>query len=188
MRIHHEGHHKKYVEDLNRGLVEMGYETERIEDIFEKSTEVSKLVKDNAGGHYNHTMFWTILTDEMSTPSPELAQEIVNTFGSLDDFKAEFTKEALQFFGSGWTWLVVDHEGKLAIVSTKDQDNPLMLHVSAGYPIIGLDLWEHAYYLKHQNHLINYIHDFWAVLNWREVSRRYRERPEMTDFIVLLDR
>ncbi len=188
MRVHHQGHHKKYVENLNRGLVESGIDTERIEELFEKASELTALVRNNAGGHYNHTIFWTLLNDTMSTPSPDLMEKIVSTFGSLDDFKAEFTKSALELFGSGWTWLIVDGEGNLVITNTPLQDNPLMNDVEKrGYPIIGLDLWEHAYYLKHQNHRVNYAHDFWAVLDWNEVSRRYRERPEMTDFITSLD-
>ncbi len=188
MYIHHQGHHAKYVEDLNKGLVESGIETERIEDLFERASELSPQVRNNAGGHYNHTLFWTILSDTMSTPSIELNEKILETFGSLDDFKAEFTKHALSVFGSGWTWLVLGENDELFIQNTSMQDNPLMSDLNRrGYPILGLDLWEHAYYLKHQNHRINYIHDFWSVLNWHEVSRRFREKPEMTDFIIILD-
>jgi len=188
MRVHHQGHHKKYVENLNRGLIESGIDTERIEDLFENADNLTPLVRNNAGGHYNHTMFWTLLNNTMSTPSPELMEKIVETFGSLDDFKAEFTKAALSLFGSGWVWLNSDESGNLSILATSLQDNPLMSDIHGGYPIIGLDIWEHAYYLKHQNHLVNYVNDFWSVLDWNEVSRRYKEKPEMTEFIILLDR
>ncbi|MCD5390132.1 MAG: superoxide dismutase [Candidatus Pacebacteria bacterium] len=181
MKIHHLGHHKGYVEKLNRGLVDMEFSTERIEDIFEKISDFPTLVRNNAGGHYNHTVFWSTLNDSMSTPSTELMKLITAKYGIMEDFRAEFTKAALLLFGSGWVWLVVNSDGELDIVTTKNQDNPLMSDINSGYPLFGLDIWEHAYYMKHQNKRINYIKDFWSVLDWDTVSIRLSERPEMND-------
>lgn len=181
MKFHHMGHHQGYVEKLNRGLVEMDYSTERIEDIFEKISDFPATVRNNAGGHYNHTVFWSTLNDTMSTPSMSLMKLINDKYGVMEDFRAEFTKAALSVFGSGWTWLVVNSSGELEITTTKNQDNPLMSDINSGYPLFGLDVWEHAYYLKHQNKRINYINDFWSILDWDEVSIRLAEKPEMND-------
>jgi len=181
MNVHHQGHHRGYVEKLNRALVEGGYNFDRIEDIFEHIEDFNSVIRNNAGGHYNHTLYWTLLNDAMTTPSMELMSLINKKYGMLDDFKAEFTKAALEFFGVGWVWLVIDDNNELKIITTKNHDVPLMSDIHEGYPLIVLDLWEHAYYLKHQNKKIDFIKDFWSVLDWDEVSRRLAERPEMND-------
>ncbi len=177
MEIHHTKHHAGYINKLNQALVESDKVTDRIEDILENISEYPSAIRNNAGGHYNHTVFWSVLDDSISTPSPSLMQAIESSFGLLDDFKAEFTKAALGVFGSGWAWLVVNDEGALEILTTGQQDNPIM-H-KTGYPLFGLDVWEHAYYLNYQNRRVEYIEAFWSLLDWNEVSRRFAEKPEM---------
>ena len=181
MELHHQGHHATYVKKLNQALVEATMSYEKVESLFEKMSELPLEIRNNAGGHYNHTLFWSILGSEMTTPSPELLQIITLRFGILDDFKIEFTKAALSVFGSGWVWLVLTPQGTLEIVTTKNQDNPLMNDIFSGYPLLGLDVWEHAYYLKYQNRRIDYINSFFALINWSEVSRRFTEKPEMNE-------
>ncbi|MCA9351725.1 superoxide dismutase [Patescibacteria group bacterium] len=181
MEIHHQKHHGGYVKKLNQACVEEGMECSRIEDLFDRAADLSPAVRNNAGGHYNHTVFWTLLNPGMSTPSPELKAKIDDAFGTLDDFKAEFTKAALGVFGSGWTWLVVNGEGKLEIVSTKLQDNPLMSDVDLGYPILGVDVWEHAYYLRYRNERVEYLKAIWALIDWNVVSERFSTQPTMND-------
>ncbi len=181
MKIHHELHHGGYVKKLNQALVDADISTQRIEDLFEKMSTLPTGIRNNAGGHYNHTVFWSILDDAMTTPSPDLHSKINETFGGLDDFKAEFTKAALGVFGSGWVWLVVNNSGNLEIVTTKNQDNPLMDDINAGYPILAVDVWEHAYYLKYQNRRVEYINNIWALINWDVVSERFAQKPEMND-------
>ncbi len=183
MEVHHTKHHQGYVEKLNKALVEGGFEYSRIEDIFESISNFSDAIRNNAGGHYNHTMYWSILNSMMTSPSSELMELINSKYGMVDDFKAEFTKAALTFFGSGWVWLVINEKNELDILTTRDHDNPLMSDIKKGYPLIVLDLWEHSYYLKHQNRRVDYVKDFWSVLDWDEVSRRLSERPEMNDFL-----
>lgn len=181
MEIHHQKHHAGYVKKLNQACIDNSLDCERIEDLFENMTEHPSAVRNNAGGHYNHTVFWSILDDSMSTPSPELHAQITTAFGGLEDFKAEFTKAALGVFGSGWAWLVRNDEGAIEIVTTKNQDNPLMNDIHKGYPILGIDVWEHAYYLKYQNERVKYINALYSLIDWNEVSRRYKEMPEMNE-------
>jgi len=181
MEIHHDKHHGGYVKKLNQALVDNNASVERIEDIFSSISEYPDAIRNNAGGHYNHTVFWSILDVTLSTPSPELHKAIEESFQLLEDFKAEFTKAALSVFGSGWTWLVINDKGELEIVTTKNQDNPLMSDINKGYPIICLDVWEHAYYLKYQNKRVEYINNFWSLLNWDVISRRFSQRVEMND-------
>lgn len=181
MEIHHQKHHAGYLKKLNQAMVDNDLKTERVEELFEKVSELPAAVRNNAGGHYNHTVFWTLLDNTMTTPSSDLLNNINETFGSLEDFKAEFTKEALGIFGSGWAWLVVNAENKLQIVTTRNQDNPLMSDINLGYPIIAMDVWEHAYYLKYQNRRVEYITAFWSLLDWDQVSFRYNQKPEMND-------
>lgn len=179
MKIHHTKHHAGYVDKLNQALAEADIETGRVEDLFEKISELPVAIRNNAGGHYNHSVFWSLLTKNVTVPSPDLLEAIKQSFGSLDDFKMMFTKEALGVFGSGWVWFVLNNAGELKIVTTGRQDNPVMNDINAGYPILGLDLWEHAYYLHYQNRRNEYIENFWNVINWEEVSRRFSEQPEM---------
>ena len=180
MEIHHQKHHAGYVKKLNQAMVDNDLTTERIEDLFDQMSDLPTSVRNNAGGHYNHTIFWSLLNDTMTTPSMELMTMINDTFGGLDDFKAEFTKSALSVFGSGWCWLVING-GKLEITTTKNQDNPLMNDINAGYPLIGVDVWEHAYYLKYQNKRVDYLNNIWALIDWDQVSYRFSQKPEMND-------
>ena len=180
MEIHHTKHHAGYIKKLNHAMVDNELTTERIEDLFDRMSELPLSVRNNAGGHYNHTVFWSLLDDAMTTPSMELFTLINDTFGGLDDFKAEFTKAALGVFGSGWCWLVLN-DGKLEITTTKNQDNPLMNDINSGYPLIAVDVWEHAYYLNYQNRRVDYINNIWALIDWNEVSRRFSQKPEMND-------
>jgi len=181
MEIHHQKHHAGYVKKLNHAIIENDLQTERIEDLFEKISELPTIIRNNAGGHYNHTVFWSLLNNTMSTPSSELLAEINKTFGSLEDFKNVFTEKALSVFGSGWVWLVINNENTLEMVTTHNQDNPLMADLNLGYPIIGMDVWEHAYYLKYQNKRDEYITAVWSLLDWDQVSFRYGQKPEMND-------
>ncbi|MBX6353797.1 MAG: superoxide dismutase [Thermoflavifilum sp.] len=175
MQIHHDRHHGTYVQNLNAALEgHPDLEAKSIEDLLRGINEVPEsirtAVRNNGGGHANHSLFWEIMSPNGGgQPSGKLADAINATFGSFDKFKEEFTKAALGRFGSGWAWLVVDG-GKLAITSTPNQDNPLM---EGKTPIFGLDVWEHAYYLKYQNKRADYINAFWNVVNWAEVEKRY---------------
>jgi Fe-Mn family superoxide dismutase len=177
MNIHHGKHHNTYITKLNAAL-------EGHEDLAGKSIEelVSNLdavpenirgaVRNNGGGHANHTFFWQILSPNGGgAPTGELADAINSTFGSFEAFKEEFANAGANRFGSGWAWLIVDG-GKLAVTSTPNQDTPLM---EGKTPILGLDVWEHAYYLNYQNRRPDYINAFWNVVNWDEVSKRYNE-------------
>ncbi len=181
MEIHHQKHHAGYVKKLNQTCVDNEIDCDRIEDLFEKISKLPNAIRNNAGGHYNHTIFWSILNDIMATPSPDLHNALNEKFGNLESFKSEFTKKALGVFGSGWCWLVVNNENQLEIVTTKNQDNPLMSDINAGYPILAIDVWEHAYYLKYQNKRVDYINNIWALIDWNVVSERYAHKPEMND-------
>lgn len=180
MEIHHSKHHAGYVKKLNQAMVDNNLTTERIEDLFDRISELPSSIRNNAGGHYNHTVFWSILDDSMTTLSPELLSLINETFGSLDEFKSSFNDVAAGVFGSGWCWLVVNN-GKLEITTTKNQDNPLMNDINAGYPILGVDVWEHAYYLNYQNRRPEYLDNIWALIDWNQVSMRFSQKPEMND-------
>nr|WP_263313163.1 superoxide dismutase [Mammaliicoccus sp. Marseille-Q6498] len=174
MEIHHTKHHNTYVTKLNDAVKGTDLESKSIEDIIKNLNSVPDnirtAVQNNGGGHYNHSLFWELLTPNASEPSGDVVDEISSTFGSLDKFKEEFAAAAAGRFGSGWAWLVVDN-GELAIVSTPNQDNP----ISEGKtPILGLDVWEHAYYLKYQNKRPDYINAFWNVVNWDKVNELYQ--------------
>ncbi|MBO8164630.1 MAG: superoxide dismutase [Brevibacillus sp.] len=175
MEIHHDRHHATYVNNLNAALEgHADLQAKSIEELISNLDAVPEAirtaVRNNGGGHANHSLFWEILSPNGGgAPSGALADAINAAFGSFDNFKAEFTKAAATRFGSGWAWLVVDN-GKLAVTSTPNQDSPLM---EGKTPILGLDVWEHAYYLKYQNKRPDYINAFWNVVNWDEVSKRY---------------
>jgi Fe-Mn family superoxide dismutase len=175
MEIHHGKHHNAYVTNLNKAIAGTDAENHSIEDICKSASKYPAAVRNNGGGHYNHSMFWTILgPDAGGTPSGALAKAIASAFGSFDDFKTKFGEAAAGRFGSGWAWLVINGNGKLAITSTPNQDNPLMDVVEVkGTPILGLDVWEHAYYLNYQNRRPDYIAAFWNVVNWSEVASRF---------------
>jgi len=175
MEIHHTKHHQAYVDNLNKALGDDALISKPLLHLFEKAGEIAPAVRNNGGGHYNHSLFWKILKiNGGAKPEGELLNHLIRTFGSLDEFKEEFGKAAVSRFGSGWAWLSVDEENKLFISSTPNQDNPLMsVAEKRGYPILGLDVWEHAYYLHYQNRRPDYIKAFWDVVNWSEVEKRY---------------
>jgi Fe-Mn family superoxide dismutase len=174
MRIHHSKHHQAYIDNLNKAL-SREQQNLGIEDILSKMSSFSLPVRNNAGGHYNHSLFWTLLTPEKNTQLiPNLKGALIKQFISLDSFKKVFVSAGLSQFGSGWVWLIVNKQNKLEIVTTANQDNPLMDDASKkGYPILGIDLWEHAYYLLYQNKRAAYLNSIWDIINWDEVSNRY---------------
>lgn len=177
MEIHYSKHGAAYTANLNKAITDTPLEKENLTAILSKISSSSPAVRNNAGGHYNHELFWTILTPEKNTqPSDKLAKAITATFGSLDAMKEQISKAGADRFGSGWAWLSVGKDGKLFVSSTPNQDNPLMDVVEEkGTPILGIDVWEHAYYLKYQNKRPDYLSTIWTVINWKEVSRRYEE-------------
>jgi len=173
MEIHHTKHHQAYTTNLNTAIQGTEWENKTIEEILANISKLSPAVRNNGGGFYNHNLFWAILSPTGGKPSAELAAAIENDLGGMDKFKEEFTKAATTRFGSGWAWLVVAN-GKLAITSSPNQDNTLMdLSEVKGTPILGLDVWEHAYYLHYQNRRPDYINAFFSVINWEEVSKRF---------------
>ena len=175
MHLHHEKHHKTYLTNLNAALEKHPELTEKsIEDLLaginEVPADIRQAVINNGGGHANHSFFWKIMTPNgQGAPVGELKAAIDETFGSFDEFKAQFKAAAASRFGSGWAWLVVDN-GKLAIISTANQDSPLM---EGKTPVVGLDVWEHAYYLNYHNVRPNYIDAFWNVVNWEQANENY---------------
>jgi superoxide dismutase len=176
MEIHYTKHHKAYTDNLNNAIAGTPLEGKSIEDILLHLDTENKAVRNNGGGYYNHNLFWEILTPKKGTaPSEELAKAIDEAFGSFEAFKTAFSKAAATQFGSGWAWLTVQKGGKVAVLSTANQDNPLMPHVGGGTPILGLDVWEHAYYLNYQNRRADYIEAFFAIINWEKVSQLYHQ-------------
>ena len=175
MRIHHTKHHQGYTNKLNAAIEGTDLEGKSIEEILKVCMD-KPAVRNNGGGFWNHSLFWTVMgPNGGGEPTGELATAINDAFGSFDAFKDEFSKAAATRFGSGWAWLCVTN-GKLEVCSTPNQDNPLMPGVACeGTPILGLDVWEHAYYLKYQNRRPDYINAFFNVINWDEVSRRFNE-------------
>lgn len=173
MEIHHSKHHNGYTNNLNNAIEGTDLAEKSIEEIC-ATPDLSGAVRNNGGGYYNHCMFWESMSPNGGgNPTGELASVIDSTFGSFDDFKAEFTKAAGTRFGSGWAWLCVV-DSRLCICSTANQDNPLMEGQCGGTPILCLDVWEHAYYLNYQNRRPDYIAAFFNVINWEEVNRRYK--------------
>lgn len=173
MEIHHSKHHNAYVTNLNAAVAGTDAEKLSIEEICKNISKYPMPVRNNGGGHYNHSLFWTILSGTPSKPSAKLEAAINADLGGMDKFKEEFNKAATTRFGSGWAWLLVQN-GKLVISSTPNQDNPLMDVADVkGTPILGLDVWEHAYYLHYQNRRPDYCAAFWNIVNWEEVSKRY---------------
>lgn len=174
MEIHHDKHHGGYVNNLNKAIAGTELEKKNLEDILAEVSKHPAAVRNNAGGHYNHTLFWEQMAPNAGgNPTGILAEAIKDTFGSFEAFKEEFGKAAATRFGSGWAWLGVK-DGKLTICSTPNQDNPLMdIGECRCTPVLGLDVWEHAYYLKYQNKRPDYISAFWNVVNWDEVGKRY---------------
>lgn len=176
MTIHHSKHHQAYVDNLNNALAGTPNENKSIEEILANISTYAPAVRNNGGGHFNHTLFWSILSPTAQlAPKGKLAEAIVQTFGSLESLKEEIKKVGLGQFGSGWAWLFVKADGTLAVTGTPNQDNPLMDTNGAnqGYPILGVDVWEHAYYLKYQNKRADYLDAFWSVLDWSLVEQHY---------------
>jgi Fe-Mn family superoxide dismutase len=175
MEIHHGKHHNAYVTNLNTAVAGKPEEHLSIEEICASISKYPAAVRNNGGGHYNHSLFWTIMGPNAGgTPNGKLADAISSAFGSFDEFKTKFNAAATGRFGSGWAWLIKDTSGKLAITSTPNQDNPLMdVAEVKGTPLMGLDVWEHAYYLNYQNRRPDYCAAFWNVVNWVEVAKRF---------------
>ena len=183
MEIHHSKHHQGYVNKLNKAVKEEALEKKSLVDLMLYASYRSKAVRNNSGGHYNHTLFWELLnpskvksTDEqvLKTSKSKLYTEIVNEFGSLEELKMKLNKAAATRFGSGWAWLVVTPQKKLAVTSSPNQDNPIMdVSEVRGIPILGIDVWEHAYYLKYQNKRGDYLGAIWSILDWSVVAEKY---------------
>jgi Fe-Mn family superoxide dismutase len=176
MEIHHSKHHQAYVNNLNNAVAGTDMEGKSLEDLFKSISKAPVAVRNNGGGVYNHNIFWKMMKPNGGgAPSGALADAIKSTFGSFEEFKKLFGNAAATRFGSGWAWLVVA-DNKLVVTSTPNQDNPLMdLAEVKGFPLLTLDVWEHAYYLKYQNRRPDYIENWWSVVNWDEVSRRFSE-------------
>ncbi|WP_346316686.1 superoxide dismutase [Chitinophaga sp. YIM B06452] len=174
MEIHHGKHHQAYVDNLNKAVAGTENENKSLEELVAKAGTISPAVRNNGGGHWNHSFFWTSLGPNAGgAPSGKLADAINSAFGSFDAFKEKFNAAGVSRFGSGWAWLIVK-DGKLEITSTPNQDNPLMdVAEVKGTPILGVDVWEHAYYLKYQNRRAEYLAAFWNVVNWDAVSKRF---------------
>lgn len=176
MEIHHDRHHNAYVTNLNAAVTGTALEGKSLEELMATISTVSPAVRNNGGGHYNHTFFWeTLSPNGGGVPVGELAAAINAKFGSFDEFKAAFKAASIGRFGSGWGWLVALADGSVAITSTPNQDNPIMdIAEVKGTPIIGLDVWEHAYYLKFQNKRPDYIDAFWNVVDWNKAEARFQ--------------
>ncbi|MCC6252175.1 MAG: superoxide dismutase [Bacteroidia bacterium] len=175
MEIHHTKHHQAYINNLNTAISGTDAEKLSIEEICANVSKYPMAVRNNGGGHYNHSLFWTVMAPGAGgNPNGEIVDAINASFGSFDKMKEEFNKAAGTRFGSGWAWVIV-HNGKLTITSTPNQDNPLMdIAEVKGTPILGIDVWEHAYYLNYQNRRPDYVNAFWNVVNWNEVNRRFK--------------
>ncbi len=176
MEIHHTKHHQGYINKLKAAIENTELASQPLEDVLRNldsvPSDLHTAVRNNGGGYYNHSLFWTILgPNKGGTPSGELAQAIDKTFGSFDEFKEAFATAAKGRFGSGWAWLVVTPSGDLKVTDTANQDTPL----AEGNPILGLDVWEHAYYLNYQNRRPDYINAFWNVVNWDQVAEYYAQ-------------
>jgi Fe-Mn family superoxide dismutase len=173
MQIHHGKHHQAYVDNLNKAIAGTEHDSKSLEQLVGQAGSISTAVRNNGGGHWNHTFFWNSMSAQGGgLPTGQLAEAINSAFGSFDAFKEKFSQAGLTRFGSGWAWLIVK-EGKLDICSTPNQDNPLMdVAETKGTPILGADVWEHAYYLKYQNRRADYLNAFWNVVDWQVVEAR----------------
>jgi Fe-Mn family superoxide dismutase len=173
MQIHHDKHHQAYVDNLNKAIAGTEHENKSLEELIASAGKISPAVRNNGGGHWNHSFFWEILGAGGGQPSGKLADAINSTFGSLDGLKEKVNTAGATRFGSGWAWLIVK-DGKLEVSSTPNQDNPLMdVAEVKGTPILGIDVWEHAYYLKYQNRRPEYLTSIWNVINWSKVAEHF---------------
>jgi len=177
MEIHHTKHHKAYFDKFTAAIQGTELESQTIEQIFSNISKAPLAVRNNGGGFYNHGLFWEILSPKGGgLPTGKLAEAINSRYGSFEDFKTKFNDAAANRFGSGWAWLSVKPDKSLCVCSSANQDNPLMdVHDCQGTPILGLDVWEHAYYLKYQNRRPDYINAFWSLVNWTKVSENYEK-------------
>lgn len=174
MQIHHDKHHQAYVDNLNKAIAGTANESKSLDQLVQHAGSISPAVRNNGGGHWNHSFFWESLAPAAgSSPVGKLAESITADFGSFDAFKEKFSQAGMTRFGSGWAWLI-EQDGKLAISSTPNQDNPLMdVAEVKGIPLLGVDVWEHAYYLKYQNRRAEYLSAFWNVIDWKVINKRY---------------
>ena len=177
MELHHTKHHQTYINNVNNAIAGTELEDKSLEELIANAGQLSPAIRNNGGGHWNHTFFWEVMTpDSMGAPEGTLADDINNTFGSFEEFKTQFNTAGATRFGSGWAWLIVNNDGKLEICSTPNQDNPLMdIAEVKGTPILGLDVWEHAYYLRYQNRRPDYMQAWWDVVNWNKVNELYQQ-------------
>ena len=177
MQIHHGKHHQAYVDNLNKAIAGTPNENKSLEELVKAAGTISAAVRNNGGGHWNHSFFWEILAPNAGgKPSGKLAAAIDAAFGSFDEFKTKFGAAGATRFGSGWAWLIVK-EGKLEVSSTPNQDNPLMdVAEVKGTPILGVDVWEHAYYLKYQNKRADYLSAIWNAINWKKVEEKFDKK------------
>lgn len=176
MELHYDKHHRGYYTKFLAAVKDTEYENQPLAEIFSKISSLDKNIRNNGGGYYNHSLFWENMSPDGGNLSEEMSTLLIENFGSVDDFKAQFSKAAATVFGSGWAWLVLSNDGKLVVSSTSNQDNPLMNDATVqGTPLLALDVWEHAYYLKYQNKRTDYIDSFWNVVNWDTVFNRYRD-------------
>jgi len=176
MELHYDKHHRGYFKKFTTAIEDTSLETMAMRDIFAQVSKHEVGIRNNGGGYYNHMIFWENMTPDKTEPSARLLSHIVKEFKSFDAFKEEFSKAAKTRFGSGWAWLILTDEKKLKVVSTPNQDNPLMdITETKGIPLLTLDVWEHAYYLNYQNKRGDYISAFWKVVNWKTVSKRFEK-------------
>ena len=177
MEIHHSKHHNAYVTNLNAAIAGTEWEGKSIDELMKNISKLSPAVRNNGGGHFNHSLFWTIMSPNGGgNPTGAVADAINTAFGSYDKFKEEFAKAATTRFGSGWAWLCVKADKSICVCSSPNQDNPTMdIAECPGTPVLGIDVWEHAYYLHYQNRRPDYINAFFNVINWDEVNRRFAE-------------
>lgn len=175
MEIHYSKHHKTYFDKFVAAVEQSGQAVTSLEEVFAGISKLPAAFRNHGGGLYNHTLFWEILTPKSTlNPVGKLSEAIKSNFGSFEEFKAKFSDAAANRFGSGWAWLSVDAQGKLFISTTANQDNPLMdIAEAAGKPVLGLDVWEHAYYLKYQNRRPDYINAFWNIVNWEKANENF---------------
>ena len=189
MRIHHSKHHQGYVNKLNKAIANTPDTSKTLEELLLEINTKSDAIRNNAGGHYNHSLFWKILTPTETKMSGELESAIISNFGNVENFKMQLNKAAATQFGSGWAWLIVTPEKQLKICATPNQNNPLMNDaIFKGIPIIGIDVWEHAYYLKYQNKRGDYLSAIWEVINWDNVSKLYAEALDNKLLLEKLDK
>ena len=174
MEIHHGKHHQAYVTNLNKAISGSEAENQTIEEICKNISKFPAAVRNNGGGHFNHSLFWNIMSPKQQNPTGDLLNAINSAFGSIDELKTQFSTAGATRFGSGWAWLIVNQKNQLQVCSTPNQDNPLMdIAEIQGTPILGMDVWEHAYYLNYQNRRPDYMAAFWNVINWSEVTNRF---------------